>query len=75
MKNVVDIKLKNSMVSSIGEGKFIIQTLCEKNNIKYKHIEDIDSHIVKINKNHKIYINLPSALVVLNSIGQIHEKT
>ena len=75
LKNVVDIKLKNSMVSSIGEGKFIIQTLCEKNNIKYKHIEDIDSHIVKINKNHKIYINLPSALVVLNSIGQIHEKT
>lgn len=74
LTNRLDIKLNNSIISSVGEGNFLVKELCEKNNIIYKPIETIKNDLLKKNIYQDVYKNFPSALVVLNSINKEYEK-
>ena len=73
LSNILDNMPNNPIISSVGEGSFIVRELCKDKNLNYKPVKNIENDLFN-NSYHNIYKNFPSALVVLNSINKNYGK-
>ena len=74
ISNIEKLLNEELVVTSVGEGRSLIQEICHNNKIKFIPIEKIDKLIVNNKKKQfDIYSHFTSALVVLNYFGKINE--
>ena len=74
IRNIEKLVTNDLVITSIGEGRNLIQEICQNNEIKFTPISKIDKSIT-YNKGQKydIYSHFTSALVALNYFGNINE--